>query len=73
MPCTFAAAYWRSQPRIAEDPAFIGITESLVWKNVVLGKLDPHEAVSNGDILVGGADPQALYVFPRFLRSTMRI
>ncbi|GAI50694.1 unnamed protein product, partial [marine sediment metagenome] len=25
------------QPRIAEDPAFMVITESLVWKNVVLG------------------------------------
>ena len=54
------------QPRIAEDPAFVVITESLVWKNVVLGKLDPHEAVSNGDILVGGADPQALYDFLGF-------
>ncbi|HCP32535.1 TPA: alkyl sulfatase, partial [Candidatus Acetothermia bacterium] len=54
------------QPQIAEDPAFMIITESLVWKNVVLGKLDPHEAVSNGDILIGGADPQALYDFLGF-------
>lgn len=54
------------QPQIAEDPAFMVITESLVWKNVVLGKLDPHEAVSNGDILVGGVDPQALYDFLGF-------
>ena len=54
------------QPQIAEDPAFMIITESLVWKNVILGKLDPHEAVSNGDILIGGADPQALYDFLSF-------
>jgi len=34
-----------------------------VWKKVVLGKLDPQEAVSEGDIVVANADPQELYKF----------
>jgi len=54
------------QPQIPDNPEFILTAESLVWKNVVLGKLDPLEAVSNGDIMVQGADPEELYSFLEF-------
>ena len=51
------------QPQIPDNPEFTVTTESLVWKNVVLGKLDPQEAVSEGDIVIADADPQELYNF----------
>ena len=54
------------QPQIPDNPEFTLTAESLVWKNVVLGKLDPQEAVSNGDIMVSGADPGELYSFLGF-------
>jgi len=54
------------QPQIPDNPEFTLTAESLVWKNVVLGKLDPREAVSNGDIMVHGADPGDLYSFLGF-------
>ncbi|KAF5428320.1 Alkyl sulfatase BDS1, metallo-beta-lactamase superfamily [Candidatus Methanophagaceae archaeon] len=51
------------QPQIPDNPEFTVTTESLVWKNVVLGKLDPQEAVSDGDIVIADADPQEFYNF----------
>jgi len=51
------------QPQIPDNPEFTVTAESLVWKNVVLGKLDPQEAVSEGDIVIADADPQELYNF----------
>ena len=54
------------QPQIPDNPEFTIATESLVWKKVVLGKLDPREAVSNGDITVHDADPGELYSFLEF-------
>jgi len=54
------------QPQIPDNPEFTLTAESLVWKNVVLGKLDPLEAVSNEDIMVRGADPGELYSFLEF-------
>ncbi|MCW3133535.1 MAG: SCP2 sterol-binding domain-containing protein [Methanophagales archaeon] len=50
-------------PQVPDNPEFTVTAESLVWKNVVLGKLDPQEAVSEGDIVVANADPQELYKF----------
>ncbi|MBM9520837.1 MBL fold metallo-hydrolase [Desulforhopalus vacuolatus] len=54
------------QPQIADNPAFTITAESLVWKNIVLGKRGPQEAVSNGDIIVSGADSEKLYRFLGF-------
>ena len=54
------------QPQSPDNPKFTITAESQVWKNVVLGKLDPHKAVSNGDIIVSGADPGELYNFLGF-------
>jgi len=54
------------QPQIQDNPKFTITAESLVWKNVVLGKLDLQKAVSGGDIIVSGAEPGELYNFLRF-------
>ena len=51
------------QPRIADNPAFTITSESLAWKKLVLGSLDPEKAVSDGDIKVEGADAKNLYGF----------
>lgn len=51
------------QPEVPEDGNFTITTDSLVWKNIVLGKLDPQEAVSEGEVKITGADPQAFYEF----------
>ena len=57
------------QPKVADNSGFTLTTESLVWKNVVLGKLDPVEAVSSGDISVQGADPAELYSFLEYFKT----
>ena len=54
------------QPQILDNPEFNITAESLVIKNIVLGKLDPQEAVSNGDVMVSGADPAELFNFLEF-------
>jgi alkyl sulfatase BDS1-like metallo-beta-lactamase superfamily hydrolase len=51
------------QPQIPDNPEFTVTAESLVWKNVALGKLDPQHAVSEGYITISGADPQDFYNF----------
>jgi alkyl sulfatase BDS1-like metallo-beta-lactamase superfamily hydrolase len=50
-------------PKAPDNPDFKVATKSLVWKNLALGKLNPQEAVSNGDVTITGADPQAFYEF----------
>ncbi len=51
------------QPVIADNPKFTIVTDSLTWKNLVLGKLNPEEAVSGGDVEISGADPEEFYGF----------
>jgi putative sterol carrier protein len=51
------------QQEIAEDPKFNVVTDSLTWKNLVLGKLNPEEAVSSGNVEISGADPEEFYEF----------
>lgn len=45
------------------NAAFTITTDSLVWKNLVLGKLFPPDAVSSGEVALTGADPQEFYDF----------
>lgn len=56
------------QPEIAENPKFVVSTDSLTWKNLVLGKLNPVEAISNNDVQISGADPEDFYDFLDFLK-----
>jgi len=51
------------QAQIADNPQFSITAESLVWKDVVLGKVNPEQAVFDGDIVIRGADPQEFYNF----------
>ena len=50
-------------PEIAVNPKFNITAKSSTWKNVVLGKLYPEDAISRREVVVTGADPQAFYEF----------
>jgi len=51
------------QPVTAKSPKFNVTTDSLTWKNLVLGQLDPMEAVSNGYVVLSGDDPEEFFEF----------
>ncbi|NPV63781.1 MAG: MBL fold metallo-hydrolase [Methanotrichaceae archaeon] len=51
------------QQETADDPRFTIVTDSLTWKNLVLGKLNPTDAVTNGDVEISGGDPEEFYGF----------
>ncbi len=50
-------------PKVAENAEFTITTDSLVWKSLGLGKLDPQEAIEKGEVTIKGADPEAFYEF----------
>lgn len=50
-------------PRETENAEFTVTTDSLVWKNLGLGKLDPQEAVEKGEVTIAGGEPEAFYEF----------
>ena len=50
-------------PKPAENAEFTVITDSLVWKKLGLGKLDPHDAIENGEVTITGGEPEAFYEF----------
>ncbi|MGV8174553.1 MAG: SCP2 sterol-binding domain-containing protein, partial [Methanothrix sp.] len=50
-------------PKVAENAEFTITTDSLVWKNLGLGKLDPQMAIESGEVIISGADPEAFYEF----------
>jgi len=56
------------QEELAGYPKFTILTDSLTWKNLVLGKLDPEEAVASGGVEIGGADPEEFYNFMDLFR-----
>ena len=39
------------------------ITDSMTWKELVLGKIQPEDAVSDGQVVIAGADPEEFYDF----------
>ncbi len=51
------------EEEIASDPKFTIVTDTLTWKNLVMGKLNPEEAVSGGRVEISGADPEEFYGF----------
>jgi alkyl sulfatase BDS1-like metallo-beta-lactamase superfamily hydrolase len=50
-------------PQVPEDAEFTIVTDSMVWKRLGLGKLDPKEAFEKGEVRISGADPDAFYEF----------
>lgn len=51
------------QPDAPEDAEFTITTDSLVWKNLVLGKLNLQKAISEGEVKITGADQKEFYEF----------
>jgi len=42
---------------------FVINTDSLTWKGLVLGKIDPEVAVTDGLVVISGGDPEIFYDF----------
>jgi alkyl sulfatase BDS1-like metallo-beta-lactamase superfamily hydrolase len=50
-------------PPSASEGEFLIITDSLTWKELVLYKLDPADAVTNGMVVISGGTPESFYAF----------
>ena len=50
-------------PPSASNGQFVITTDSLTWKELVLGKLDPEAAVANGEVVISGGTPESFYAF----------
>jgi alkyl sulfatase BDS1-like metallo-beta-lactamase superfamily hydrolase len=50
-------------PPFASKGEFVITTDSLTWKELVLGKLDPEAAVANREVIISGATPESFYAF----------
>jgi alkyl sulfatase BDS1-like metallo-beta-lactamase superfamily hydrolase len=50
-------------PQVPAGAEFNITTEPMVWKDLVLSKLDPKAAVSEGKVTITGAGPEAFYGF----------
>ena len=51
------------EAQVSRRGKFRIITDSMTWKKLVLGKLRPEDAVSNGQVDIAGADPEDFYDF----------
>jgi len=50
-------------PPSASKGQFEIVTDSLTWKQLVLSKLDPEDAVANGKLVISGGTPESFYSF----------
>ncbi len=50
-------------PPSASKGEFVITTDSLTWKELVLGKLDPEAAVASREVIITGAPPESFYAF----------
>lgn len=50
-------------PPDASASEFVITTDSLTWKELVLGKLDPEVAVANREVMISGGTPASFYAF----------
>jgi alkyl sulfatase BDS1-like metallo-beta-lactamase superfamily hydrolase len=50
-------------PPSASEGQFEIVTDSLTWKQLVLAKLDPEDAVANGKVVISGGTPESFYSF----------
>lgn len=50
-------------PPSASEGQFEIVTDSLTWKQLVLAKLDPEDAVANGKVVISGGTPESFYAF----------
>jgi len=54
---------FESQPQAPQKAEFKIITDSLTWKDLVLGKLSPKKAVKNKDVIIVKGKPKQFYDF----------
>ncbi len=52
-----------ADPPVPTEAQFEIITDSLTWKQLVLYKLSPIDAVANGLVVIKGATPESFYAF----------
>jgi alkyl sulfatase BDS1-like metallo-beta-lactamase superfamily hydrolase len=50
-------------PPSASTAQFVINTDTQSWKELVLGKLAPEDAVSNGKVVISGGTPESFYAF----------
>jgi alkyl sulfatase BDS1-like metallo-beta-lactamase superfamily hydrolase len=50
-------------PPSTSDGQFVITTDSLTWKELVLAKLTPEDAIANGVVVVSGGTPESFYAF----------
>ncbi|MDI9519887.1 MAG: alkyl sulfatase dimerization domain-containing protein [Bacillota bacterium] len=50
-------------PPSASKGQFEIVTDSLTWKQLVLSKIDPKDAIANGKVVISGGDPENFYSF----------
>jgi alkyl sulfatase BDS1-like metallo-beta-lactamase superfamily hydrolase len=50
-------------PPFPSSAQFVIMTDSLTWKQLVLAKLSPVNAVANGAVVISGASPESFYAF----------
>ncbi len=52
----------------SRSQVFTIVTDSLSMKNLVLGKLNPEEAIASGDVEIVGAGPEEFFGFMELFR-----
>jgi len=57
-------------PPSSSKGQFVITTDSLTWKELVLGKLDPEDAVANREVVISGGTPESFYSFMDLFEMT---
>ena len=50
-------------PPSASAVPFVIVTDTLTWKELVLYKLTPEDAIANGKVFISGGTPESFYAF----------
>jgi hypothetical protein len=50
-------------PPSSSGGLFVSNTDSMTWKELVLGKVEPGAIVANGKLVISGGTPESFYAF----------
>ncbi|MCU0487654.1 MAG: MBL fold metallo-hydrolase [Anaerolineales bacterium] len=50
-------------PPTLDKGQYVIITDSLTWKQLVLAKIDPADAIASGKVVISGGTPESFYAF----------
>jgi putative sterol carrier protein len=50
-------------PPSSSKGEFVIVTDSLTWKQLVLGQVKAADAVANGKVVISGGTPESFYAF----------